>query len=885
MLLVFVGLFAGIPAGFADSAFDPARVQSPACRPPAYLCGFQPPGRDDLAAVPFARDLLRPGERAALPSRVDLRPQMPPVGDQGPHASGVAWALAYGLMSHGQARLAARSAQLDASGRDAMVVRGPGRGSVARKPCAADAVDAGLLSSPAALYRALNGGQDRGVDLLRAGRYLVQRGVPACSAAPYDPDGFAIKGEAATSAPVFRARGLRRLDPRRSGEIEARLARGQSIAVGLSIYENFYDLGRGVYEAPTEPEARARAFRGGHAVVIVGYDRNKRSARGETGAFLFQNSFSRDWGDRGFGWISYRAFRQLVRSAVVLDFGDAEFAAADSLSLPDSAGGAGVHAVSLSEAAPTTVVASRGHFVDRIVVQFDAVPGALAYEIWRAWPQSLSENKSRPFELIGYSRETRFVDRLVQPGVAFRYRVRAVAAGGISPDSAAVAEGFAASGKNAAGETQSVPLQVVGLRAPVRLREGRAAVELRWSAAQGARAYRVMRFESKRNRWRLLSRSQSATSYRDRRPRAGEWNIYRVQAINAAGRAAWSASARAFVGDSSRAPAPVRRAAASRGRFADRIELRWEAVPGADRYRVYRFARLSGGDGRGEWRGPFEVSTTAYVDLLSGGDAGETGSGAYIAYRVAAGNARGYSDPGPVVFGFARATADQPATSAKLRLKSSRGSGVELEWDPVPGAAAYFVLRKRAGETDFGFIGNVAAQGKENAGEALRLRDDFGPADGAGEIFLYTVRAADAAGRESENSNIVAAFAQPERRPARKRFFWSNDVGDVKAPRFAGVWTALDWDGESGPRRIEMRINRNGPRFQGEYRIGNNPSRKFEGEYVYGSEVLETRGFRMELLPNSGGGRPGLAAESIVRVESGDLSPYDVELAFERTGF
>jgi C1A family cysteine protease len=43
----------------------------------------------------------------------------------------------------------------------------------------------------------------------------------------------------------------------------------------------------------------------GHAVLVVGYS-DIKEINGEKGAFLFQNSYGEGWGDKGYGWLSYR---------------------------------------------------------------------------------------------------------------------------------------------------------------------------------------------------------------------------------------------------------------------------------------------------------------------------------------------------------------------------------------------------------------------------------------------------------------------------------------------------------------------------------------------------------------------------------------------------
>ncbi len=59
----------------------------------------------------------------------------------------------------------------------------------------------------------------------------------------------------------------------------------------------------------------------GHAIVAVGYDdkkkiKNTKCNKSTTGALLIRNSWSRDWGEEGYGWLPY----QYVTSKLALDF-------------------------------------------------------------------------------------------------------------------------------------------------------------------------------------------------------------------------------------------------------------------------------------------------------------------------------------------------------------------------------------------------------------------------------------------------------------------------------------------------------------------------------------------------------------------------------------
>ena len=822
-------ILAAVPA-LSRPGFDPTSVQSEGCRNGDFLCGFNPSTLDELAAV----SLMDFSEGARLPARFDLSADMPPPGNQGPRASGVAWAVAYGLKSYQERRL--RDWSYDASG----------------NPCSGEE----RLFSPAFLYNSLNGGKDTGLELHAAGRHVVRSGAATCAAMPYDPADVKTRPtpEVRENASAYRVRDFFRVDPRRLEDVRRSLASGRPVAAGFALYENFYSLGSGVYDGP---EGK---FLGGHAVVLVGYDDDRRAPNGDVGALKFLNSWSTDWGDAGYGWISYRAFRLLARGAIVLGPPAGVRSSYRSGSL----------ATAGALAAPEEVIAGRGLAGDRIHLTWAPVDGAVLYAVERAWPDNLSEDRERPFALIGYSREPVFSDRGVQADVAFRYRVSALGVNGRSAPSP-VAEGFARSRRPGEREPESAPMRVVGLRGVgVPTNDGRRAqVQLAWTPVDGAQAYQVQRFEPNRGRWRVLERFHRTSSYTDTRIRPDAIYTYRVQAVHRGGAGEWSRPADIRIGGPRTIPEAVGDLHVSEGRFADRIVLRWSPVPFADRYRIQRFD--ASGQPLGE---PIEVGAVqSYTET-------EVDAGEWIGYAVAAGSEAGFASMVAPVFGFAREeerdneTGDGEAESVAgplpprvLQVRRA-GAKVRLTWQLPSGDATdieeYFVLRKRAGDSDFAFIQNVPASVRS-------FEEEFSGA--AGDVFFYTVRSRSAAGLESSSAPAVAAFADPVRKSVKKRFFWSEDEKSQSA--FEGRWTALDWDGESGPRTIEMEIRQSGPDFEGSYRVGANPSRRFEGEYVFGSRFLEAEGFRMELLGQAG-------RESVVEITSRQLSPYDVELAFER---
>ena len=83
------------------------------------------------------------------------------------------------------------------------------------------------------------------------------------------------------------------------------------VVVGISLTESFAkgtSLGSGLWS----PKA-GESFIGGHAMCVIGYDNTKFG-----GAFEVMNSYGSEYGDKGFVWIGYNDFANLVGEAYVM---------------------------------------------------------------------------------------------------------------------------------------------------------------------------------------------------------------------------------------------------------------------------------------------------------------------------------------------------------------------------------------------------------------------------------------------------------------------------------------------------------------------------------------------------------------------------------------
>jgi len=227
------------------------------------------------ASKPSTSDL----ELVSGRSVVDLSSQFPAPGSQGSQSSCVGWALAY-IHSYYDRRLT-------------------GNGS---------------MSSPAWIFNQIQkNGCDNG-SYIRDGMVLMnEHGVLKNSEHPYND-------RVCTGAPSLlfmqaqkrRLAGFAVLDPANLVKhTKVHLDAGIPVAIGFKTYGNFISWGpsnqeyqkhRGIYRAV------GRAYVGGHAMAVVGFDDKRR-------AMKVINSWGTEWGSGGYAWIDYEIFERYVKYA------------------------------------------------------------------------------------------------------------------------------------------------------------------------------------------------------------------------------------------------------------------------------------------------------------------------------------------------------------------------------------------------------------------------------------------------------------------------------------------------------------------------------------------------------------------------------------------
>ncbi len=215
--------------------------------------------------------------------RVDLRAAFPPVRDQGPRGTCLAFAV---TAAHESTRAAGLAVAEDLA--EEVLYWGCKQIDADRESGSA------FLSSTAALERW--GQPDE-----QHWPYDAARDDASASYCP--PPG-------ALDPSVCRLTRLSQIEAT-SDEIRRWLRRGRAVALGLWLTRGFLEGRGGAIPAPRAGEPRLE----GHAVLVVGYD---DAAGGSQGTLIIRNSWGPTWGDGGYGYLPY-AHLELGSEAWVVD--------------------------------------------------------------------------------------------------------------------------------------------------------------------------------------------------------------------------------------------------------------------------------------------------------------------------------------------------------------------------------------------------------------------------------------------------------------------------------------------------------------------------------------------------------------------------------------
>lgn len=219
--------------------------------------------RIPIADIPFGG--------TELPSSFDMSDKMPEPGSQGGQQSCVAWTIAYAMKGYQE------NIQLG-------------------EP---------IKFSPSFVYNQINGGRNVPTQVTDALNILSNQGVCLMDEMPYNEEKWEDQPteEMKNSAKRFRIAEWRRVNTMDSKEIKTHLAAGLPVIIGAVVSaefrkEGYTDGANFIWKEKGEEI-------GAHAMLVVGYDDDKN-------AFKLINSWGKNWGDGGYGWIDYELFPQVV---------------------------------------------------------------------------------------------------------------------------------------------------------------------------------------------------------------------------------------------------------------------------------------------------------------------------------------------------------------------------------------------------------------------------------------------------------------------------------------------------------------------------------------------------------------------------------------------
>lgn len=230
---------------------------------------------------------LADNSKNPLPDQVSLEKYAPTRLNQGEQGSCVAWASSYAARTILHAR---------ATGQKPDDVR----------------------FSPAFLYNQIHLEDCQGAYVIKAMEFMKGQGLVPYNQFPYDPRSCDRQPSAQDKqlAEQYKTRGFNRLSV--GGDnykidmlaIKQNLAQGAPVVIGMMVGGSFMEgmLGRKLWQ-PTEDDYQMYQF-GGHAMCVIGYDDNLNG-----GAFQIMNSWGKEWGVNGIGYVRYKDFEFFVKEA------------------------------------------------------------------------------------------------------------------------------------------------------------------------------------------------------------------------------------------------------------------------------------------------------------------------------------------------------------------------------------------------------------------------------------------------------------------------------------------------------------------------------------------------------------------------------------------
>lgn len=331
-------------------------------------------------------------------------------------------------------------------------------------------------------------------------------------------------------------------------------------------------------------------------------------------------------------------------------------------------------------------------------LKWNAVPGAEFYRVYR-------RTYSGSYEVLGDTTGTNYTDTTADTESTYYYTVQA---------------GKTVSGKEILSSCHSGHIR---LGCPESAAENyTAGVKVTWDAIEGAEKYRVYR-KTDSSDWTKLEETTSL-SYTDKTAVSGTVYHYTVRAIDPDRVFGWFVNGCTI--------ARLSRPEVTLSPTVKGATVKWDAIPGAEFYRVYR--RTYSGD----YKKIADVTATAYTDTTAESD--ET----YYYTVRAAKKVNGKNHLSAFHSGHIRLACPEANTE-------NYKAGVKITWKAVEGAKEYRIYRKTAS----------TAWAKLDETTSLSYTDKTAV---SGTVYSYTVRAIDANRTFGwfVNGSTIARLSRPE---------------------------------------------------------------------------------------------------------------------------
>ena len=226
-----------------------------------------------------------------IPNSVDLSKFMPPVGNQYPQNSCVAWAVGYANYSYINKSI---------NGCDYLNE---------------NTINNNCIFSPSYIYNQINGGQNRGTYFQDAFNIMQTQGIAPLSAMPYIPNNWWNQPDNNSKQIAANYKIASYWQLGQTGEdlyIESKafLAKGIPIIISVKV-DNYLKRTQNFPNPYIWNNWNGLIEQMGHAMLLVGYDDNIQ-------AFKFINSYGTQWGNNGYGYITYNMYKKVINEAFII---------------------------------------------------------------------------------------------------------------------------------------------------------------------------------------------------------------------------------------------------------------------------------------------------------------------------------------------------------------------------------------------------------------------------------------------------------------------------------------------------------------------------------------------------------------------------------------